>query len=254
MTEGIVVNYGFVGNLIIRGKIVAETGLLIGGSEEMTEIGGIDKQVIRDADGMPYIPGSSLKGKMRSLLEWYYKKVGESGIHVCKDVNEALKCPVCRVFGVPADQEMKIGPTRLICRDGHVTERTREELRRMGALEVKTENVIERLTSKSKNLRTFERVPKGSEFNMELVYSVYNLNGDSETDKKFVEVVFQGMELLRDSYIGGSGSRGYGKISFRDITCTWKTAKDYEENKEGKSISLGETLAIDEVRKLIGSP
>ena len=55
--------------IIISGKIIAESGIMIGGNNTAFEIGGTDKQVVRNPiNKMPYVPGSSLKGKMRSLL------------------------------------------------------------------------------------------------------------------------------------------------------------------------------------------
>ena len=60
------------GKYIIQGKIKVLTGLHIGGPTTGLNIGGVDNIVIKDAKGKPYIPGSSLKGKMRSLLEYSY--------------------------------------------------------------------------------------------------------------------------------------------------------------------------------------
>lgn len=242
-------NYEFVGNLIIKGKIICETGLLIGGTEEMIRIGGADKQPIMDLEGIPYIPGSSLKGKIRSLLEWYYKKVEKSGIHTCKDANSAKECPICRVFGVPGSDNLEIGPTRLIFRDAYPTKETIERLNRYGSLEIKTENVIDRITSKSSNLRTFERVPKNSEFEMEMVFGVYRLeNEDNVRDVDFLETVFIGLKLLENSALGSSGSRGYGKIRFDGMECIWKSVDDYKYGREGTQCNF----ELEMLKKIIG--
>jgi len=244
-------NYEFIGNLIIRGKIVCETGMLIGGTEEMIEIGGADKQPIRDLEGIPYIPGSSLKGKIRSLLEWYYKKVekDKSGVHKCTDPKSARECPICRVFGVPGSEKIEIGPTRLICRDAYPTKETIEKLNRYGSLEIKTENVIDRLTSESRNLRTFERIPKNSEFEMEMIFGIFKLGDEEDVrDKEFLETIFVGLELLQNSALGSSGSRGYGKISFTEMECIWKQASDYRDGKKGISCEFN----LEELKKIIG--
>src|SRR6202789_3881170 len=58
-----------VGKLILSGDLHCETGLHIGAGKGSLEIGGADNPVVKDAFGLPYIPGSSLRGKIRSLLE-----------------------------------------------------------------------------------------------------------------------------------------------------------------------------------------
>lgn len=64
-------NFCFQGKFIISGILECVTGTRIGGTQEKFEIGGIDNPVIKDPlTDLPYIPGSSLKGKLRHLLEW----------------------------------------------------------------------------------------------------------------------------------------------------------------------------------------
>src|SRR5258708_19358037 len=58
-----------VGKLILSGDLHCETGLHIGAGKGSLEIGGADNPVVKDAFGLPYIPGSSLRGRIRSLLE-----------------------------------------------------------------------------------------------------------------------------------------------------------------------------------------
>src|ERR1700739_2486715 len=58
-----------IGKLVLSGDLHCETGLHIGAGKGSLEIGGADNPVVKDAFGMPYIPGSSLRGKLRSLLE-----------------------------------------------------------------------------------------------------------------------------------------------------------------------------------------
>ena len=234
------------GKILITGKIVAETGLSIGGGTVGLDIGGLDNPVIKDAEGKPYIPGSSLKGKMRSLLEkahglasddkriWVVKD--EISIHMCNDPD----CIVCNIFGrttrdkpypSPSGNEIKIErknvtPTRLIVRDAVLTEESKRRLRDMKTdfefTEVKWENVIDRITSAA-NPRQMERVPAGAEFEFEMIYNILN-----ESDKKNLKEVFKAMELLEHDYLGGSGSRGYGKVKFKYLKVYWNSRADYE--------------------------
>ena len=236
--------FNFLGNLIIKGKLRCETGLLIGGNQESTEIGGIDNPVIRDPNGYPYIPGSSLKGKMRSLVEWEEGLVGKDGdVHTCKDEDKAKNCPVCIVFGCSSDKDLKIGPTRLIVRDAYATEETKEWWKSLdtGLLytEWKKENTINRLTSRA-NPRDFERVPAGSEFEVEFVFGLYQLPNSEKKDYNYIPVLFKAIALLEDSYLGGSGTRGYGKVKFNlDQEAIFISKEDYQQGRrEGKKVSI----------------
>lgn len=230
------------GKVVLRGLIHCETGIRIGGARESLEIGGIENIIVRDplSEGRePYIPGSSLKGKMRSLLEKAYGKEikDEEDIHTCG----SPACEVCRVFGVPAEKAEAGMLTRLYVRDGRLTEDSKETLKRLEPelevpyAEVKWENVINRITSKA-NPRQVERVPAGSEFEFEMVYNIYELE-----DIKYLKGVFEALRLIEDDYLGGYGSRGYGKVSFRkikvmfnDIDGVYKSGKDGEVICEDK--------------------
>jgi len=244
----------FLGNILVKAKIRCETGLHIGGNKDAFEIGGIDAPVIRDPQSrVPYIPGSSLKGKMRFLLEWKEGKVEKKNgdPHKCKKDEDAKECPVCRVFGVSADEELKIGPTRLIVRDAYPTAETVERWKDLetGLLytEWKKENYIDRITSKA-TPRDVERVPKGSEFDLEMVYGVYKLDGENELrDLEFFKYVEEAMKLLQDSSLGGSGSRGYGKISISVDKMICKTKKHYASGEKGVEIK-----DIREAEKCLG--
>jgi len=230
--------------VIIRGRIKAETGLHIGGSPTALEIGGLDNAMIKDYKGRPYIPGSSLKGKMRSLLEKSMGLADEKNriwvvedqkisIHMCEDP----KCPLCNIFGrtdgkkkTVTGEEFEVKcttPTRLIVRDAHLIEGTiPEEVKNRLDLEwteVKWENVIDRITSKA-NPRQMERVPPEAEFDFSMVYNVFN-----EDDRKNLRYVFTGLQLLEDDYLGGSGSRGYGRVKFKNIEVYRNTVSDYEK-------------------------
>ena len=207
---------------VISGEIETKTGLRIGGSSDTIEIGGIDNPVIRDGkSNKPYIPGSSLKGKARTLLEWYLGKINKDGKpHVCQDEN----CFICRSFGISAgENDVKFGPGRLLFRDSFLTEESNKELQELKEktgqdfTEVKTENTLNRLDS-SAMPRQIERVPAGVKFEFELIYKVFDMNDDGKVDKENYEVLKKGLKLLELDAIGGSGSRGYGKIKFNNLT------------------------------------
>lgn len=244
----------FKENYIITGKIECESGLHIGGSGDIVDIGGSDNPIIRDSvSRLPYIPGSSLKGKLRSLLEINDKKSTESiiknGGKVCND-DEAI---ASRIFGVSSDehssdeQNKQKFSTRIIVRDSFPTDESiklwerQEEV--VGGAELKYENTINRINS-SAMPRNMERVPKGSNFNFEIIFSVYE-----EDEEDLLKGVFESMLLLEDNYLGGSGSRGSGKVKFKDI-CVIKRDKDYyKEAKEEEFII--ENGNISEVIKAI---
>ncbi|HXF85112.1 MAG TPA: type III-A CRISPR-associated RAMP protein Csm3 [Anaerolineales bacterium] len=207
--------------VFITFTIEAKTGLHIGGSDTGIEIGGVENTVIRDRlTDQPYIPGSSLKGKMRSLLDKYEGKEinfppRTPAFHVCQKEEDYLKCDVCHVFGVSGQQSFS-EPTRLLVRDAFLSAESIEKLRKaqtdMPFTEVKTEVSIDRVTSAA-NPRPFERVPAGAEFSgAEFVYGIYY-----PEDVQRIEKVFKAMQLVEDDYLGGGGSRGSGKVKFKQI-------------------------------------
>ncbi len=193
-----------------KGKLTALTGLRIGGSKESIEIGGMENTIIRHPlTDLPYIPGSTIKGKMRSLLEHRYGQFTDKG-----EPCGCGECMVCRVFGPHKNVKHQLGPTRILVRDADLTPECVEELKRAQTekgvffAEVKTENLVNRKTGTADNPRTQERVPAGTEFNFEIALRVFE--GDDET--KIVEFVKEGISLLEQDYLGSSGSRGYGKV------------------------------------------
>lgn len=228
------------GRMFIQGAIEVKTGLHIGGSGGAFAIGTVDNPVLVDqVTGQPYIPGSSLRGKMRSLTEKYLGKVTGQNIdriqiHSChqrdrsQQDNEAeyRECPICNIYGITAEGYNL--PTRLVIRDVPLTEAAVRKLRdaRMALpyTEVKTEVSIDRVTSQAVP-RDVERVPAGAIFGpMELVYSIYQ-----PQDVTWLSHLIDGMELLEDDYLGGMGSRGSGKIVFRDLELSLKTANNYRQ-------------------------
>lgn len=209
------------GKIIIQGEMECLTGLHIGARREAMKIGGIDLPVVRDPiTEFPYVPGSSLKGKMRSLLERKLEKefnadIGGVKIHCCTNRN----CEICRLFGATPTtrEERERGeniPARLAVRDLLITEDSKEKLREIetGLLytEWKFENAIDRVTSAA-NPRQIERVPAGSKFQLEIVYTIEN----KVQFKEDLKNLFSAMRLVEDDYLGGHGSRGYGKVKFR---------------------------------------
>jgi len=201
----------------INGQIRVLTGLHIGGSVDVMEIGGNDNPVIKNPiTGDPYIPGSSLKGKMRMLLEWYLNLVDDNGnVHECDEIN----CPVCRIFGVSSNKNIgNRGPSRLLVRDSTLDGNWKKSISEQGLLitETKTENTINRITA-SANPRPMERVPKGAIFNFEMVYRVFDMGDEGKNDEKFLSYVFYALKLAELDYLGGSGSRGSGKVKFENL-------------------------------------
>lgn len=209
---------------IIRGEIECITGLHIGGSSETIEIGGMDNPIIKHPiTELPYIPGSSIKGRMRSLLELKYEMYESGGGvhrfkgHNCKEIN----CHVCRIFGTSADTS-DIGPGRLLVRDAHLDSESVEKLKNLKRdkglpySEEKFENTIKRINA-SANPRSIERVPAGIKFNFELVYRVFDMGDEGKTDLDLLKHVKEGLKLIENDALGGSGSRGSGKVKFNNI-------------------------------------
>jgi len=244
-------SFRFLKNVVINGKIECKTGLHIGGTEEGYEIGGMDNPVIKDKiTGYPYIPGSSLKGKMRSLTEWALGKVTAKG-EECKCASS--KCPVCRIFGtsaaVESKEDEKRGPTRLVVRDIHVDvqKMTQDGYIKGGGFqfEIKTENSLNRITSAA-NPRPMERVPRGTCFDFEMIYSIYDMGDQGERDIENLDHVFSALKLVEASCLGGGGSRGSGEVRFIGKKARIKTLDDYRKEAEGVSAEPGTVIDLEE--------
>jgi CRISPR-associated protein Csm3 len=202
----------------VKGVLRCDSGLRIGGSKESLEIGGMDNPIIRHPiTGLPYIPGSSLKGKIRSLLEIKYSQQTQSSGRPC----DCGTCEICKLFGCGNPQNSK-EMTRLLFRDAMIVKDSEDILREAQAekglnfAEVKSENWIDRRTGKAGHggLRTQERIPEGSQFEFELSIRIFE--GD-EKEKTKAEIK-EGLDLLESDYLGSSGSRGYGKVKILDRT------------------------------------
>ncbi|WP_338790703.1 type III-A CRISPR-associated RAMP protein Csm3 [Bernardetia sp. MNP-M8] len=252
-----------VGKLIIRGEIVAKTGLHIGGSKSSLDIGGIDMNVIKTPKGVPYIPGSSLKGKMRSLLG---KVEGSTEV---KYDSKSLQ----QIFGIGGENTntSETTYTRLLIRDCYLHEKKfHEDFTEQGAVmemeysDAKWENVIVRTKGSAEHPRQLERVPAGARFSFEMVYSILSDKNNiyvneedanseenkstNKEDKKILEVhlskIILALKLLKDDYIGGSGSRGYGQIIFDDLKVEQKMIDEHKMNYESISFEKDPTVKM----------
>ena len=198
----------------IETSITLITGLHIGGSSDSVEIGGIDNPVIKLAskNNVPYIPGSSLKGKMRCLLEQTY---GATQVGLSPEVNN--------LFGITENKTNKTGnqPSKLIVRDAMLSEKSKKALLECDNLDMpytenKFENTIDRVKGVAKDPRQTERVPAGAEFNAEFILNIW----DDDKEEELLALFEKGMHLLENDYLGGSGSRGYGQIKFGEYKKT----------------------------------
>lgn len=224
MTETVSLSYQGMVQLTARLEILS--GLHIGAGKDQIEIGGIDSSVVKTPEGDPYVPGSSLKGKLRFLLEWAFGKVNASGQPWGMGGGDfSADDAVLRIFGTPAKKEAwQGGPTRLLMRDAMLDTSWRKMQLDAGRelTEDKTEVVIDRIAGKALDrvgARHIERVPPGAKFQFEAGFRVYEVDGDGgEGDRRALAWLIQGLDLLQQDALGGSGSRGYGRVKFADLT------------------------------------
>ncbi len=227
----------------ISGELELLTGLHIGAGNDNIEIGGMDNPVVRDPlTNEPYIPGSSIKGKMRMLLELYTGLINSKGGAldygtVSEVEDEKLKnegMTLLKLFGVSGSEsenvEEGLGVTRLSFYDIRLTDSSREELKeKVGALmtEEKTEVRVNRITGTGEHPRHTERVPAGAKFKFRLLLKLFE--GDSEED--FLKMLKNGLRLLELDSLGGSGSRGYGKIRFNNLKMRYPLNREKGEKE-----------------------
>ena len=195
--------------IIFEGRIEVLTGLHIGGSNTELGIGGPDSLVVRNPlNQIPYIPGSSLKGKMRALIEWKDGTVNVTakGAHATND----QKTRAGKLFGTAGENDSDKRPSRIIVRDSRLLvedENVDWSHTDMLYTEAKTETSIDRITAKA-NPRTIERVPAGASFELNMVLNVF----DKDDEQCLRDTLREAIELLNDDYLGGNGSRGYGHV------------------------------------------
>lgn len=189
--------------IAFNGTLTLLSGLHIGDSNDQVDIGGVDRTLVRRPDnGQPYIPGSSLKGKMRSLLE-QTRGAAEAGDS--NTINE--------LFGNINNKGKENRASRLIVRDSYLESESAEALKKSPHTdypytEIKFENSIDRIKGQAGNPRKTERVPVGSVFNVEFVINVWS----DESEAAHIALLKEGVALLEADYLGGSGSRGYGQV------------------------------------------
>lgn len=249
-----------VGKLIIEGELHCETGLHVGAGKGSLEIGGSDNPVIKDAFGRPYVPGSSLRGKLRSLIEHAHGLTSPADlVYLSKRKGQEVRIhqsdkpddEVCILFGRnPGRMERVSGdpvessaatPARLAVYDApldadSITPQMRENLDDE-LTEVKSENAIDRITSQA-NPRTLERVPAGARFIVRMVLDVL-----CEEDAPLVARVLEGMRLLEDDALGGGGSRGSGRVRFANLRVVWRGRGYYTGEGQDKEMIAGADVA-----------
>ena len=230
--------YTLKGKLLIKGTIKLITGLHIGTSGDFSAIGAVDTIVIRDSvTNKPMIPGSSLKGKMRYLLA---RTKYNSSLEL-EDIKKEDDC-IKRLFG----SSDPIITSRLQFQDVLLSDKSIEEFKEvefdLPYTEIKYENTINRATGIA-NPRQLERVPAGSEFDFKIVYNIEKIE-DFKEDMKNILLM---MDVLEDDYLGGHGTRGYGRVKFKDFSLEVKT---YTEENDKEIAVLKEE--IDNFGKKLG--
>jgi CRISPR-associated protein Csm3 len=193
----------------ISGVIELETGLHIGGDDSFSAIGAIDMPVVRDPKSKgPVIPGSTIKGKMRSLLARDKGSAPAAGVKGFENDAPEIK----RLFGSSAGDSNAAGTgiqmSRLQFRDAFLL--NKDALPQ--TFETKFENTIDRLTSVA-NPRQIERVIRGAQFDLEIIY---NVEDPSQVEEDFANIR-TAVTLLENDYLGGGGSRGNGRVKFLNL-------------------------------------
>jgi CRISPR-associated protein Csm3 len=250
----------FLGKLILEGEIQCQTGLHIGAGKGSLEIGGADNPVVKDAFGIPYIPGSSLRGRLRSLLEQTLGlAVPSELIYLSKRKGQEVRIhqsdrpddEICILFGRnpgrvervsgEAVESPRATPARLTRYDAplvvdSITPQMRENLDDE-LTEVKSENAVDRITSQA-NPRTLERVPSGARFRFRMVLDVL-----CEEDKPLLARLAEGLRLLEDDALGGGGSRGSGRVAFSGLNLAWRGKEYYAKGAAENALLSGADLA-----------
>ena len=194
------------GIYVLNIKLELLSGLYIGGNDSGFDIGGADSDVIRNPlTNEPYIPGSSLKGKLKSLLKYHIKEVDRTEKDIIfKDSN------ITNIFEPIDEGNVKI--TRAIFRDLTLTKESEKELQNIlgtGCFtEIKAENKVNPISGKSDSPRFIERVPAGAIFEGEIVLNVF----DGDNKEIMMENIKKSIKLLEMNYLGGNGTRGYGRV------------------------------------------
>jgi CRISPR-associated protein Csm3 len=215
----------------IEGTLKLKTGLHIGGTNSAMGIGGPDSFLIRNPlDNKPIIPGSSLKGKMRSLLELAEGKMEKQSNQIQHGPTQG-KNIITNLYGNSSNDENQ-HPSRLIVRDCELlTEEDKFQNSDLPFSETKTEVVIDRITAKA-TPRQIERVPAGAEFSLNMTLNVH----DTDHEDSLVNTMLRSLGLVADDYLGGSGSRGYGQIEINIEDMKSRSMAYYRGEEQEKSI------------------
>lgn len=231
--------YKLIGIYKIKGQIKLETGLHIGGDEGVIEIGGNDNPIARDiSTGNPYIPGSSLKGKMRYLMEWYTGSINENGnVYSGNDLSKKKTSDgklLLKIFGSSNGKNTVEGPTRITVKDIFLNEESKKNVKKMKEktgtdTEFKSENIINRLDSSAKP-RNLERVPRNLVFDIEINFKVLSV----DKKEKIEEMIKKSLKLVEIEGLGGSVSRGSGQVKFENL----KIENLFNIKEEIKDINL----------------
>jgi CRISPR-associated protein Csm3 len=249
-----------IGKLILEGEMHCETGLHVGVGKGSLEIGGADNPVVKDAHGRPYVPGSTLRGRIRALLEQVTgMAVPSELVFISKRKGQEVRIhqsdrpddEICILFGRSPGRMEKVGggdiesnnatPARLSVFDAplvpdSITAQMRETLDDE-LTEVKSENAIDRITSQA-NPRTLERVPAGARFTIRMVLDLL-----CAEDASLPPLVVQGLRLLEDDALGGGGSRGSGRVRFNNLKLTWRGKDYYASGAAEQELAAGVDLA-----------
>lgn len=261
-----------LGKIVISGTITLKTGMLIGGGSDFSAIGTVDKVVIRDPlKREPIIPGSSLKGKLRHLLERRYcwdkkedviklqnnlETENTEGKEVEKNqesFNQKYEAfmknepdTIKRLFGT-SDKEIAIA-ARLQFADCFINKESLEQLKQLDTdlylTEIKFENTINRITGIA-NPRQFERVPAGTKFDFQIIYNIENID---EIDKD-MQTLRDAFDTLEFDYLGSSGTRGYGQLAIENLQTEIKVYSN-KFNASDYSSKINEYLHIESKDKL----
>ncbi|HXA05167.1 MAG TPA: type III-A CRISPR-associated RAMP protein Csm3 [Bryobacteraceae bacterium] len=255
-----------IGKLILEGELHCETGLHIGAGKGSLEIGGSDNPVVKDAHGHPYIPGSSLRGRIRSLLEQFSgAAVPSELVYLSRRKGQEVRIhqsdrpddDICLLFGRNAGRMERVtgepvdshnaSPARLAVFDAplemeSITVSMRENLDDE-LTEVKSENAIDRITSQA-NPRTLERVPAGARFRVRFIMDVL-----CDEDAPLFGQLVQGLRLLEDDTLGGGGSRGSGRVRFAGLKLIWRNREYYASGGPPKELISGADVAA--LQKLV---
>ncbi len=287
------------GMLSITAKIINDTGLLIRApvQAQMYKIGGGDQYPMTQVKvykinnneeeiEVPYIPGSSLKGRIRGLLELssnvklyssdqkIWQHVRNINIMDAKDFLDDIskRCVIDELFGWAAVNKRqlmekfgakeaseiysKLAPTRLLVSDFFPTEEYVQKLYNTTGsipsisdfLEDKSENRIDRITSAA-DPRTVVRVRPGVEFQGSLKLLLFD--NDKDVIETYLKTLVTGLKLVENTYLGGSGSRGYGRVRFKDIEVNILKVK--VEKVNGVETVMLESVPISKVKSKYSS-